>query len=298
MSTNPRIGFVGLGAMGGPMAGRLLTVGYDVVVFDLDEARVAELVERGAEAAESPAQLVGLCDEVHTCLPSEAAVRAVLLDPDGILGRAKADLLVVEHSTVSVGLSQEIAAASDAAGLLAVDAPVSTMSGSADDGALTIMVGGSEAAYERALPVLGSLGKSVVRCGPAGAGTAAKVATQYIGICNLVASMEGLLLAEANGVDLAQMAEVGPGSLGGSAVFEYALDWIREHDVGIPGEFRGVVSIFAKDISLGVDAARKAGSEHQIGEIAAGLFQQAFDEGKADWRWTSALAGIERPADA
>jgi 3-hydroxyisobutyrate dehydrogenase-like beta-hydroxyacid dehydrogenase len=290
-----RIGFIGLGAMGGPMAERLVDTDHDLVVFDRDQGRVQALVGRGASAGESPAHLATLCEEIHTCLPSEDAVREVLLDPEsGVLAAAAPGLLVVEHSTVSVELSVEVGARADQAGAEAIDAPVSTGGGSARDGALTIMVGGRSESYERALPVLESLGRTIVHFGPAGAGTVAKLATQYMGVCNLVVAMEGLLMAQAHGADIDKLGELAPGTPAASAVLAHAVQWITTHDVGTPGGFRGVVSIFAKDITLGVGAAQSGGSPHVVGDLAAGLFNQAVANGMGEARWTSALGGLER----
>jgi 3-hydroxyisobutyrate dehydrogenase-like beta-hydroxyacid dehydrogenase len=276
------------------MARRLVDTGHDVVVFDRDLARVRELVDHGATAADSPAALSAGCAEVHTCLPSEEAVRDVLFDTEhGVVAGARPGSLIVEHSTVAVALSVEVAARAQEAGLTAIDAPVSTGGGSAEKGELTIMVGGSPDGFERALPVLRSLAANVMHFGPAGTGTVVKLATQYMGVCNLVVAAEGFLMAKAHGADLAKLAELAPGTPAASAVLGHAAHWLTTHDMGEPGTFRGVVSIFAKDIRLGVDAAADAGSPHRVGDLAVSLWEQAMAEGLANARFTSPLRALE-----
>ncbi len=290
MLTPARIGFIGRGAMGVPMATRLLTVGYDVHVFDTRPGQVELLASRGATAASSVIEVARRSDAVLTSLPSPEAVREVVLDKTAgvITGLAHGGILI-EHSTVSVALSKEIADECDRRGLAALDAPVSTASGPAEEGALTIMVGGSPEAFEAAQPILKALGRQIAYLGGAGMGTATKLATQYMGLCNAVAAVEGALLAEAAGVDMKKFAEVVPGTIGNAAMLGPSMEWVRTRNDAEPDKPRGVVAIFEKDIRLGVEEAGRVGSPRAIGSLVAALYADAVARGWGERRFLTPI---------
>ena len=286
MLTPARIGFIGLGVMGVPMATRLLAAGYEVHVFDTRPGQVELLASRGATAASSVIELARRSDAVLTSLPSPEAVREVVLDETaGVIAGLAPGGMLIEHSTVSVALSQEIAGECDRRGLAALDAPVSTASGPAEEGALTIMVGGAPEAFDAGQPILKTLGRHIAHLGGAGMGTAAKLATQYMGLCNAVAAVEGALLAEAAGVDMKKFAEVVPGTIGNAATLGPSLEWVRTRNDAEPDKPRGVVAIFEKDIRLGVEEAGRVGSPRAIGSLVAALYADAVARGWGERRF-------------
>jgi 3-hydroxyisobutyrate dehydrogenase len=295
MVTPARIGFIGLGAMGAPMATRLLTAGYDVHVFDTRASQVELLASRGATAASSVIEVARRSDTVLTSLPSPEAVREVVLDETaGVIAGLAQGAMLIEHSTVSVALSKEIADECGRHGIAALDAPISTASGPAEEGALTIMVGGSLEAFATAQPVLKTLGQHIAYLGGAGMGTATKLATQYMGLCNAVAAVEGALLAEAAGVDMKKFADAVPGTIGNSMMLGPSMEWVRTRTGAEPDKPRGVVAIFEKDIRLGVEEAKRVGSPHAIGSLVAALYADAVARGWGERRFLSPVRLLTR----
>src|SRR5262245_10777329 len=176
-----RIGFIGLGNMGGPMAANLLKAGYDVTVFDLSSPAVQSLVGQGAKSADSPAAVARADVEVIlTMLPAAQHVKQVYLGEDGLLANVQAGVLLIDSSTIDPHSARDVAAAARAHGNPMLDAPVSGGTAGAAAGTLTFMVGGEQADFDRAKPVLSAMGKNIVHCGAAGNGQVAKVANNML----------------------------------------------------------------------------------------------------------------------
>ena len=169
------IGFIGLGNMGGPMACNLLNQGHAVTVFDVVPAAVAALREAGAKVAASAGDAVASAEVVVTMLPAGPQVRSVYLEDGGVLSRAASGALLIDSSTIDVETARAVAQVASGKGLAMLDAPVSGGVGGATAGTLTFMVGGTEAAFARAKPVLEAMGKTIVHAGPSGNGQAAKL---------------------------------------------------------------------------------------------------------------------------
>jgi len=214
-----RIGFIGLGIMGGPMAANLVKAGHTVVGYDLDSARKAALVAAGGTVAGSIAEATD-AELVITMLPDSPQVEQVVLGPDGVLEHAKPGLLLIDMSTIRPDTSRTVAAEAAKREVRALEAPVSGGEKGAIDAVLSIMVGGAEPDFQAALPVLQALGKTIVHVGGPGAGQTVKAANQLVvgGTYALVA--EAIVLLEASGVDPHAGLDVLAGGLAGSRILE------------------------------------------------------------------------------
>jgi 2-hydroxy-3-oxopropionate reductase len=201
MTAKPRLGFIGLGLMGKPMALNLLNAGYPLVVHNRSREVVNSLITEGAEEAFSPKEVASRVEILFTNLPDSPDVENVVLGKDGILEGAKKGMIYVDHSTVKPSLSREIAAKFDEIGAYALDAPVSGGDIGAQQGTLAIMVGGSAKALEIVQPIFEVVGKSVTHVGGAGSGQIAKAANQIMVAAQMVAMGELLILAKKTGAD-------------------------------------------------------------------------------------------------
>ncbi|MCB0237231.1 MAG: NAD(P)-dependent oxidoreductase, partial [Anaerolineae bacterium] len=195
-----RIGFIGLGIMGRGMAANILKAGFPLTVWNRTPERTEALAAAGAAVAATPAALAAASDIVITCVSDTPDVQAVILGEDGVLRGAQSGSLVIDMSTISPAVTQEIAAALSARGVAMLDAPVSGGSEGAARGTLSIMVGGAVEALERAMPVLQTMGQRITHVGSTGAGQTVKLVNQVIVVGNCLAMAEGLMLAQAGGV--------------------------------------------------------------------------------------------------
>ena len=202
-----RIGFIGLGIMGRPMARNLLKAGFTVVVYSRTRSRVDELVAAGAQAATSPRDVAARSEVVITMVPDTPDVRAVMLGTDGVIEGAHPGLIAIDMSTISPSATQEMASALAVRGVRMLDAPVSGGESGAIAGSLTIMVGGDEAVCTECRPVLAAMGTRITYIGPQGHGQIAKLCNQVVGIVTLQAVAEGLTLAAKAGVDVVRVIE-------------------------------------------------------------------------------------------
>lgn len=200
MSEN--IGFVGLGIMGRGMAHNLLKAGFPLTVWNRTAARMDSLLEAGAQAGQSPADVAARSDITVVCVSDTPDVEAVILGPDGILAGAKSGSLVVDCSTISPTVTKTLAEKLAAADVGMLDAPISGGSEGAANGTLAIMVGGSAADFERALPVFEAMGKTITHVGQNGAGQTVKLVNQILVVGHALAMSEALLFAQAGGVNV------------------------------------------------------------------------------------------------
>lgn len=215
-----RLGFIGLGLMGKPMARNLLKAGYELTVFNRSRSPMAELARAGANLAESPLQVAQQSDVVLTCVSDSPDVEAVVLGDSGILAGARSGMLYIDHSTIAPATSRKVYAALQAKGVAALDAPVSGGDIGAQQGTLSIMVGGDTAAFERALPILQVMGKNIVHIGEAGAGQVTKACNQIVVAMTVQAIAEALILAKKSGVDPAKVRSALLGGFAQSRVLE------------------------------------------------------------------------------
>ena len=249
-----KIGFIGLGIMGKPMAKNLLKAGYDLVVCSANRA-AGELVECGAKAAPN-AEIGETCDLVLTMLPNSPQVKSVMLGEDGVAAHMKPGSVFIDMSSINPVASKEIAAALGERGIEMLDAPVSGGEPKAIDGTLSIMVGGRQEVFDRYKEMLGAMGSSVVRCGDVGAGNTTKLANQIIVACNIQALAEALTLAQKAGVDPQLVFEAIRGGLAGSTVMNAKAPMMLAGN-DKPG-FK--IDLHIKDLNNALDCAHSVGA--------------------------------------
>ena len=285
-----RIGFIGLGIMGGPMAANLVKAGYPVTGYNRSPAAAQRLAGLGGQAATSIAEAVRDADVVITVLPDTPDVEAVLLGADGVLANARRGLLQIDMSTISPAASRVIAERAAAVGVRSLDAPVSGGEQGAIEGALSIMVGGGTDAVEAARPILAAMGGTVVHVGPAGAGQTVKAANQLVvaGIIELVA--EALVLVEASGVDPEPALRVLAGGLAGNRILDRKAAGMLARDF-TPG-FR--VDLHHKDLGIMLAAAREAGVTIPLGALVAQLMGSLRAQGDGGSDHTALLKLVEK----
>lgn len=250
-----KIGLIGLGIMGKPMAKNLLKAGYELVVNDRNQASIDEVVAAGASYA-TQAEIGESCDVVLTMLPNSPQVKEVMLGDDGVAAHMKAGSTFIDMSSINPVASKEIAAVLEAKGIDMLDAPVSGGEPKAIDGTLSFMVGGKQEVFDKFKDLLGAMGASVVRCGDVGAGNTTKLANQIIVACNIQALAEALTLAQKAGVDPELVFQAIRGGLAGSTVMEAkAPMMIVGNDK--PG-FK--IDLHIKDLNNALDCAHTVGS--------------------------------------
>ena len=271
----PRVGFVGLGVMGRPMAGRILGAGFPLTVSSRSALAMADLVEAGASAASSPADVARLVDILIVMVPDTADLEAVLDGPTGILAGARGGLIVCAMGTYLPAAMPPLAERCAGAGCTLLDAPVSGGEIGAADGTLSIMVGGDAAAVERARPVLEAMGRSVVRIGGSGAGQLAKACNQLIVGATIAAVAEALALARAAGVDPAVVRDALAGGFAASRVLEVHGRRMLERDF-VPG---GRTALQAKDAHIVLDTAETLGLDLPVFPAVADAFDRLVAEG-------------------
>jgi 2-hydroxy-3-oxopropionate reductase len=204
---NTRVGFIGLGLMGKPMAGHILRAGYPVTVHNRSRAAVDELVAQGARAATSPREVAANSEVVITMLPDSPDVEAVINGPDGLLAGARPGLIHVDMSTISATATRRIAALEAAHGIGHIDAPVSGGDIGARNATLTIMAGGDENLVQAVEPIFKVLGKRITHIGPSGCGQVAKACNQIMVAAQMVAMGELLIMAQQAGADPEKVVE-------------------------------------------------------------------------------------------
>ena len=250
-----KIGLIGLGIMGKPMAKNLLKAGYDLTVSDLNKAAVDEVVAAGAKSA-SNAEIGETCDLVLTMVPNSPQVKAVMLGENGVAAHMKPGSVFIDMSSINPVASKEIAAVLAEKDIEMLDAPVSGGEPKAIDGTLSFMVGGKQEVFDKYKPVLEAMGSSVVRCGDVGAGNTTKLANQIIVACNIQALAEAMTLAQKAGVDPQLVFEAIKGGLAGSTVMNAKAPMMIKGD-DKPG-FK--IDLHIKDLNNALDCAHSVGA--------------------------------------
>lgn len=251
-----KIGLIGLGIMGKPMAKNMLKAGYDLTVSDLNKAAVDEIVAAGAKNA-SNREIGETCDVVMTMLPNSPHVKSVMLTPEtGVVNYMKAGQVFIDMSSINPVASKEIAAVLAEKGVEMLDAPVSGGEPKAIDGTLSFMVGGKQDIFDQYKPLLETMGASVVRCGEVGAGNTTKLANQIIVACNIQAVAEAFTLAQKAGVDPELVFQAIKGGLAGSTVMNAKGPMMVEGN-DKPG-FK--IDLHIKDLNNALDCAHTVGA--------------------------------------
>ena len=251
-----KIGFIGLGIMGKPMAKNLMKAGHELVVYDVIAANVDNVVAAGAQAGASSKDVAEQCSFIITMLPNSPHVKTVVMGENGVLEGAQAGTVLVDMSSIAPLASQEIAAACGEKGVKMLDAPVSGGDPKAIDGTLAIMVGGDKELFDQVKDVLAVMGSSVVYCGTIGAGNTTKLANQIIVAANIAACAEAFILAKKAGVDPAVVFEAIKGGLAGSTVMNAKVPMMLERDFN-PG-FK--IDLHIKDLNNAIDTGHGVGS--------------------------------------
>ena len=278
--TSLAVGFVGLGNVGGKLAGSLLRNGVNLTVRDLDDDLVADFVSRGAREASTPAELAATCDVVITCLPSPAASAAVLEAGDGLLAAWRPGTVWMEMSTTDSAEITRLGALVAAAGGAAVDCPVSGGCHRAATGNISIFAGTDRATFERVLPLLTVLGRRVLHTGDLGSASILKVATNYLATANLIAVTEALTTMAAAGIDLATTFEAFKISSGNSFVHETESQMILNGSRDISF----TMDLVLKDIGLFQSIADEVGVPLEMNPLMIDIFRDAAERyGEREW---------------
>ncbi len=292
------IGFIGLGNMGAPMAANLLKAGHRVIGFDLVGKAVESLAARGGSAASSAAEAATAGEIVITMLPAGPEVRSVYLGPDGLLASARRDALLIDCSTIDVETARAVAATAAEAGFDMLDAPVSGGVAGAEAATLTFMVGGQEAVFARAQPVLAAMGRTIVHAGRAGNGQAAKICNNMMLGVSMIAVCETFSLAERLGLAAQTLFDISSKSSGQC--------WALTSYCPVPGPVPGspanrdyapgfTAAMMLKDLRLAQQAAGTSAAPTPLGAAAANLYQLFVDEGTGGLDFSAIYRFIRKP---
>ena len=290
-----RVGFVGLGTMGGAMAANAARAGFEVSAWNRTPGRAAELEDLGVKLLESPSAVAAASDIVITMVSDTPDVEAVLFGPNGVAEGAKSGTLVVDMSTISPSATRAFAERLAANDVSMLDGPVSGGSEGAKKGTLSIFIGGEAADLERARPVLQSLGTTITHVGPIGAGQAAKAVNQVILAGTYLGVAEGIVLAIKSGLDVEPLVQALSGGAAQSWVLTNRSGRMLENDY--PLGFK--VALHRKDLGIALGLARENGASLPVSAlceaIEAGLIGQghADDDMSAVARSIRALSGLE-----
>ncbi|WP_278412647.1 3-hydroxyisobutyrate dehydrogenase [Stutzerimonas kunmingensis] len=277
------IGFIGLGNMGAPMAHNLLKAGHQLSVFDLNAAAVENLVGAGALPVDSPTAIAqGNAELIITMLPAAAHVKSVYLGENGLIASSRAGVMLIDCSTIDPHSAREVAKAAAEHGNPMLDAPVSGGTGGAAAGTLTFMVGGNDADFDRAQPILAAMGKNIVHCGAAGNGQVAKVANNMLLGISMIGVAEAMALGVALGMDaktLAGVINTSSGRCWSSDTynpFPGVLDNVPASR-GYSGGFGS--DLMLKDLGLATEAAKQVRQPVILGALAQQLYQSFSAQG-------------------
>jgi len=290
-----RIGFIGVGNMGGPMARNLVGAGHSLKVFDLDEEKVNFIVQAGAEAARSLADAVKGVEAVITMLPAGRHVREVYGADDGVLAAADAGTLLIDCSTIDVESARAVHGQAEEKGFAMLDAPVSGGVAGAEAASLTFMCGGSEAAFAAAKPYLDKMGRNVVHAGPAGNGQVAKICNNMILGAAMIVTGEAFVMAEKLGLEAQKLFDIVSTSSGQT--------WAMTSYCPVPGPVPAspanrdykpgfTVAMMAKDLRLAQAAAQGVKASTPMGAAAAAVYALFESAGNGDLDFSGVIRMI------
>jgi 2-hydroxy-3-oxopropionate reductase len=284
-----RVGFIGLGIMGMPMARNLMEAGYELMVHNRSPEKAEELGKEGATVAATPREVAQKSDVVITMLPDSPQVREVVAGENGVLEGISEGALIIDMSTISPVVTEELAEAVKEKGASMLDAPVSGGDVGAVEGTLSIMVGGDAADFQRAKPLLESMGKTITHVGPTGAGQVTKAANQVVVALTIEAVSEALVLGSAGGVSPQKILEVLSGGLAANKVMEVKREKFLSHKFE-PG-FRS--ELHHKDLGIALAAGREYGVVLPVTAIVDQMFESMMARGRGGWDHSALLTFIE-----
>ena len=283
------VGFIGLGIMGKPMAKNLIEAGHELVVYNRTPKKAEELAGAGAVVAASPREVAEQSDVVVTMLPDSPQVEEVLVGEEGVFEGVKEGALIVDTSTISPVITEELAARAKEKGASMLDAPVSGGDVGAIEGTLSIMVGGSDEDFQRARPLFEAMGKTVTHVGGSGAGQVVKAANQIVVALTIEAVSEALVLGSKAGVAPEKILDVLGGGLAGNKVMEVKREKMLEHSFD-PG-FR--IELHHKDLGIALAAGREYGVTLPVTAIVDQMLQNLRMRGRGDRDHSALLTLIE-----
>ena len=290
-----KIGFIGLGNMGGPMVANLVAAGHSVSAFDIAADAVSRAVESGATAADSAAATADGAEVIITMLPAGAQVRSVYVGDDGVLDALEKGALVIDCSTIDVPAARDMIVEAEKRGLEMIDAPVSGGIGGAVAGTLTFMCGGTAQAYGRAEPILQVMGKNVFHAGDAGAGQSVKVCNNLMLAIQMISVSEGFGLAEKLGLDSQKLFDI--------VSTATSQCWAMTSYCPVPGpvptspannDYQAgfTVAMMLKDLKLSQEAATTTGANTPLGAQATELFDAYAAAGNEDLDFSAIIRRI------
>lgn len=286
-----RAGIVGLGNMGGRMAKRLLEQGIEVGVFDLNKNFVRTYVDLGAKEAASPAELASEFQYILTVLPNVFIVKDILTGSDGLMKGMRPDSLLIEMTTSIPSVTKELSAILKNEGLRMIDAPVSGGVKKAEDGTLSIMVGGEERDFEEAQPLLACMGQNIVHVGGTGAGHTIKALNNMISATTLAATGEAMALGVKLGLDPVKMLDVINSSTGKSFSSDFKFPnqvLTRKFEVGF------TLDLMVKDLKIAMSMAEEEKVPMFISSASFQLWKHAWSQGGGDQDHTAIVQYIEK----
>ena len=284
-----KVGFVGLGIMGTSMARNLIEDGYKLVIHNRARAKAEKLAKLGAEVATSPREVAGRSDAIITMLPGPPEVEEVLAGENGLLEGVRDGSLIVDMSTSSPLLAQELSRTANTRGVGMLDAPVSGGDIGAIEGTLSIMVGGEKEDFERARPLFEAMGKTIVHVGAAGAGQIVKACNQIVVALVIEAVSEALVLGSKAGVKPEKVIEVLSGGLAANKVMEVKGEKFLSHDFAAGGK----VEYHRKDLGIALAAGREYGVALPVTALVDQLFGTLVAQGKGGWDHSALITLIE-----
>ena len=280
-----KIAFIGLGNMGGGMAANLVKAGHEVRAFDLSDAALASARDKGCETFSDASKAVAGVAAVVSMLPNGDIVRSVYTG--SVMDHAPTDAVLLDCSTIDVATAREEAGAAAKAGYAMVDAPVSGGIAAAEGGTLTFMVGGTDAAFQRAEPILQDMGKAVIHAGAAGAGQTAKICNNMLLAISMIGTAEAMNMARKLGLDPQKFYEISSQSSG----YCWSLNaYTPMPGVGVESpadrDYQGgfATALMLKDLRLAMEAAQNAGAKVELGDHAKRLYEVfAVENGSLDF---------------
>jgi len=288
-----RIGFIGLGAMGKPMVQNLMRAGFSVNVLTRTRAKIDDVLAAGATWRDTPKQIAQNSDVVITMLPDTPDVVHVIAGKDGVFDGARAGMLIVDMSTIAPLAAKKLASEAEARGCHFLDAPVSGGDIGAQKGALSVMVGGKESAFARALPIFQAMGKTILRIGDAGAGQITKAANQIMAAINLEATCEALVFAAKAGVDPVLVRQ----ALMGGAAYSRSLEFHGQRilDRNFAPGFR--LRLHRKDLDIALATGKEYGIALPVTAQVREMMTELLNAGQGDMDNSSLVVLLEQLAN-
>ncbi|GAA0806808.1 2-hydroxy-3-oxopropionate reductase [Faecalicatena orotica] len=288
-----KIGFIGLGIMGKPMARNLMKAGHTVIVYDIVKENTEVMVEEGASERNSAREVAEECKVIITVLPNSPHVRAAVMGKNGVLEGASAGSILIDMSSIAPQVSKEISEACEKQGIEMLDAPVSGGEPKAIDGTLSIMVGGKEEVFKQVYDILMAMGGSAVYCGEIGAGNTTKLANQIIVALNIAAVSEAFMLSTKAGVDPDKVFNAIKGGLAGSTVMNAKIPMIMERNFK-PG-FK--IDLHIKDLNNALDTGHEIGVPLPLTANVMEMLQKLHADGHGQEDHSAIAKYYEKIAD-